>query len=115
MWKNTRRVAVFRKVGVWNMPQSRAGFDYYREAFNTSGMTQMKTRLAHKLAMPVLTLGEEGSLGPNMLLNSQPLAENVRGEVVSGCGHYLPEESPSELTQAVSDFWRQMSVPPSPR
>ena len=42
--------------------------------------------------MPVLTLGGEGSLGPNMLLNSQPLAENVRGEVVSGCGHYLPSE-----------------------
>jgi pimeloyl-ACP methyl ester carboxylesterase len=109
-------VALDEYVRVFSAPgAARAGFDYYREAFNTSGMTQMKTRLAHKLPMPVLTLGGEGSLGPNMLLNLQPLAENVHGEVVSGCGHYLPEECPIEFTQAVSDFWRQMPMPPSPR
>jgi pimeloyl-ACP methyl ester carboxylesterase len=103
-------------VRVFSAPgAARAGFDYYRQAFNASGMAQMKTRLAHKLPMPVLTLGAEGSLGPNMLLNLQPLAENVRGEVVAGCGHYLPEECPEEFTQAVSDFWRQTPVVPSPR
>jgi pimeloyl-ACP methyl ester carboxylesterase len=50
-------------VRVFSAPgAARAGFDYYREAFNASGMTQMKTRVAHKLPMPVLTLGAEGSL-----------------------------------------------------
>ena len=99
-------------VRVFSAPgAARAGFDYYREAFSASGMTQMKARLVKKLPMPVLTLGGEGSLGPNMLLNLQPLAENVRGEVVAGCGHYLPEESPREFTQAVLEFWRQTPGP----
>jgi pimeloyl-ACP methyl ester carboxylesterase len=103
-------------VRVFSAPgAARAGFDYYREAFNASGMKQMKTRLEHKLPMPVFTLGGEGSLGPNMLLNLQPLAENVRGEIVTGCGHYLPEECASEFTQAVSGFWRQVPSPQSSR
>jgi pimeloyl-ACP methyl ester carboxylesterase len=103
-------------VRVFSAPgAARAGFDYYREAFNASGMKQMKMRLPHKLPMPVFTLGGEGSLGPNMLLNLQPLAENVRGEIIAGCGHYLPEECASEFTRAVSDFWRQVPSPQSSR
>jgi len=99
-------------VRVFSAPgAARAGFDYYREAFNASGMAQMKTRLTHKLATPILTLAAEGSLGPNMLLNLQPLAQNVRGEVIAGCGHYLPEECPSEFAQAVTGFWRETPAP----
>ncbi|HEY0687294.1 MAG TPA: alpha/beta hydrolase [Steroidobacter sp.] len=103
-------------VRVFSLPgAARAGFDYYREAFNASGMSQMKARLGRKLPMPILTLGADGSLGPNMRLNLQPLAENVRGEVIANCGHYLLEECPSEFTRAVADFWRQLPGRPSPR
>lgn len=84
------------------------GFDYYREAFSASGMAQIKPRLAQKLTMPILALGGEGSLGAAMLSNLQPLATDVRGGVLAGCGHDLPEECPEEFMQAVADFWHQV-------
>lgn len=103
-------------VRVFSAPgAARAGFDYYREAFNGAGATQMKARLARKLPMPVLTLAADGSLGPNMLANIHPLAEDVRGVVIADCGHYLPEECPTEFTQAVLDFWRQTPAAASAR
>ncbi len=54
--------------------------------------------------MPVLTLGAEGGVGGALLKTLQPLGDNVRGGVMEGCGHYLPEECPEELSRAIFDF-----------
>jgi pimeloyl-ACP methyl ester carboxylesterase len=90
---------------------ARAGFEYYRQAFSDSGLKQMKAWTAHKLAMPVFTLGGEGSLGRNMLTNIEPYAQNARGVVLMGCGHFLPDEAPEDYAKAVFEFWQQ--VPPA--
>jgi pimeloyl-ACP methyl ester carboxylesterase len=100
--------AVDEYVRVFSAPgAARAGFEYYRQAFNDAGQAQLKTRTAHKLGMPVFTLAGSGSLGAAMLRNIQPLADNVSGVVLEHCGHYLPEECDTEFTSAVREFWRR--------
>ncbi len=66
---------------------------------------------AHRLRMPVFTLGGAGGLGPAMLKNVEPLVEDASGIVLEDCGHYLPEECSSEYVQAVRDFWRRTPAP----
>jgi pimeloyl-ACP methyl ester carboxylesterase len=100
--------AVDEYVRVFSVPgAAHAGFEYYRQSFNEAGIAQVKTRTAHRLAMPVFTLGGSGGLGAAMLKNVQPLAERVSGVVLEGCGHYLPEECDLEYTRAVRDFWQR--------
>lgn len=87
-----------------------AGFEYYRENFDASSIAPAQARFAHKLTMPILALSGEGGLGSAMVPLISPLAVNVRGAVLAGCGHYLPEECPTEFVQAVSAFWRQQPI-----
>lgn len=96
---------VFLRPGVLH-----ASFEYYRQAFNESGLKQMQAWTEHKLAMPVFTLAGDGSLGPVMLKIIEPYAANVRGVVLPGCGHYLPEECPNDYSSAVFGFWQQTPV-----
>ena len=35
-----------------------------------------------------------------------PFGDRVQGGVLTGCGHFLPEECPTELTDAVLKFWQ---------
>jgi pimeloyl-ACP methyl ester carboxylesterase len=98
-------------VRVFSTPgAARAGFEYYRQAFNEDGIAQGKVRTARKLQMPVFTLAGSGGLGANMLKNVQPLAENVSGAIIEGCGHYLPEECDIEYVRAVQAFWNTAPV-----
>ena len=98
-------------VRVFSAPgAARAGFDYYRQAFSAAGLAQAKERTAHKLAMPVFTLGGSGGLGQAMLKSVQPLAENASGTVLEECGHYLPEECDVEYVRAVRNFWQTTPV-----
>lgn len=101
-------VALDEYVRVFSAPgAARAGFEYYRQAFSETGQAQLGERVRHKLGMPVLTIGGQGSLGASMLKNVQPLAVRAEGVVLDGCGHYLPEECHLEFAKAVSDFWRR--------
>ncbi|MGH8474381.1 MAG: alpha/beta fold hydrolase [Methylococcales bacterium] len=83
---------------------ARAGFDYYRGFFDEAGLA--KANAARRLAMPVLALGGEGGVGGALLKAVQPLGDKVRGGVLAGCGHYMPEECPEELTRAILEFWQ---------
>lgn len=98
-------------VRVFSAPgAARAGFEYYRQAFSATGLSQTKARMARKLTMPVLTISGEHSLSTAMLKNMQPLAQNIEGVVLEGCGHYLPEECHAEYSKAISNFWRNNPV-----
>lgn len=59
----------------------------------------------NRLSMPVLALGAEYSLGTRVLDQVQDLAVNVGGGVVPGVGHWIPEEAPQEVTQALLTFF----------
>lgn len=94
-------VRVFSNPGA-----ARAGFTYYRASFDDAGLAEAKAASAHRLTMPVLALGGEGGVGGALLKAIQPLGDNVHGGTVAGCGHYLPDECPNELSGAILDFWR---------
>jgi pimeloyl-ACP methyl ester carboxylesterase len=82
----------------------KAGFDYYRAFF--ADHEQNRKSMVTKLAMPVLTIGGDISkaTGDTMLKAMQSAATNVSGGSLAGCGHYLQEECPSEISTRILDF-----------
>ena len=91
-----------------------AGFDWYRANFSADGLAQAKTRAAKRLTMPVLALGGSEGVGDSLRATVATIADNVQGGPIMGsdgvgCGHFLPEECPDELTAAVLKFWQSAS------
>jgi pimeloyl-ACP methyl ester carboxylesterase len=69
----------------------------YRAAFTSIEQTEPLARLlvGHKVAVPVVALGGDKSLGANVEKTLKLVAKDVQGEVVPNCGHFLPEEYPA--------------------
>ena len=84
----------------------RAGFAWYRENFGAEGLAQAKARAAKRLTMPVLALGGSDGVGDALRATVATLGDRVQGGAITGCGHFLPEECPDELTEAVLKFWQ---------
>jgi pimeloyl-ACP methyl ester carboxylesterase len=92
----------------------RAGFAWYRANFDAEGLAQAKVRAAKRLTMPVLALGGSDGVGDALRATVATIGDRVQGGAVApkqagpadGCGHFLPEECPDELTDAVLNFWR---------
>jgi pimeloyl-ACP methyl ester carboxylesterase len=92
----------------------RAGFAWYRTNFDAEGLAQAKARAAKRLTMPVLALGGSEGVGDALRATVASIGDRVQGGPISprqarptdGCGHFLPEECPDELTEAVLKFWQ---------
>jgi pimeloyl-ACP methyl ester carboxylesterase len=85
----------------------RAGFDWYRANFDDEGLAQAKARAAKRLTMPVLALGGSDGVGDALRATIASSGDHVQGGVIGpDCGHFLPEECPDELTEAVLKFWQ---------
>src|SRR5271157_5212312 len=96
----------------------RAGFAWYRTNFDAEGLAQAKARAAKRLTMPVLALGGSEGVGDALRATLAPAGDHLPGGAVmprpdtgemganDGCGHFLPEECPAELTDAVLKFWQ---------
>ena len=91
----------------------RAGFAWYRANFDAEGLAQAKARSARRLTMPVLALGGSEGVGDALRATVATLGDRVQGGPITGattgCGHFLPEECPDELTDAVLRFWHSTS------
>jgi pimeloyl-ACP methyl ester carboxylesterase len=85
---------------------ARAGFAYYRSFFDDAGLAAMKSVATHKLAMPILALGGDAGVGAALGKTLQTFADNVHGDVIADCGHFLADECPNELVHAITEFWR---------
>lgn len=83
----------------------RAGLAYYR-AIPDDIADNERAIAAGKLAMPVLALGGGESFGRRELTleSLRRVADDVRGGVVEGSGHFIPEEKPEELVAALLEF-----------
>jgi pimeloyl-ACP methyl ester carboxylesterase len=85
----------------------RAGFNYYRALTQDAADNAQILKLL-KLAMPVLAIGGAGGRGraqePEQSM--QRVADDVRGEIIAECGHWVPEEQPQHLVRMLIDFFR---------
>ncbi len=88
-----------------------AGFAYYRAIFES--VWQNKESAKTKLTMPVLALAGETGVGDALHKTMEAVATNVRGEVLPGCGHYLPDEKPAELAAKVIAFFQAEEAAPA--
>src|SRR5271166_6257443 len=96
----------------------RTGFAWYRVNFDADGVAQAKVRAAKRLTMPVLALGGSDGVGDALRATVATIGDRVQGGSImprqqtghmngsDGCGHFLPEECPDELTEAVLKFWQ---------
>jgi pimeloyl-ACP methyl ester carboxylesterase len=75
----------------------------YRAAFISIEQTEPLARLlvGHKVAVSVVALGGDKSLGVNVEKMLKLVAKDVEGEVVSNCGHFLPEEFPEVVVRHI--------------
>jgi pimeloyl-ACP methyl ester carboxylesterase len=80
----------------------RGSFGFYRAWDATS--KQNEKRQQTKLTMPVLAIGGETSSGEGVRLLMQSVANDVRGVVVPGAGHFVAEEAPKQMIAALTEF-----------
>ncbi len=80
-----------------------AGFEYYRAV----PANMERDSKAAKLTIPTLAVGAEKGVGSALLEAIRPHADNVRGTVLAGFGHYLPEEAPGPLAEQLLRFFHE--------
>lgn len=81
-----------------------ASFEYYRALNRTA--QQNRELATTKLTMPLLAIGGggQGGFGDRQAAMMRRYFTDVRGLVLPDCGHWLPEESPKALNDAVRSF-----------
>jgi len=85
----------------------RAISNYYRTIFSPEALVINRARAEKPLTIPVLALGAERGYGVHLVDAMRTVASNVVGEVVEGSGHYMLEEAPMKITEALLDFFSQ--------
>lgn len=90
---------------------ARAAFSYYRAAFSDTGLQQNRARAANTLRMPVLAIGGQYSVGNGMASTMKLVAGDVRGQTIAGAGHFVLEESPAQVAEAILNFTDAIGSP----
>ena len=97
-------------VGLVSTPDALPGsFAFYR-AWDAT-MAQNGDRAATPLTMPVLAIGGEVSWGPAVGGAMGPLANDVQTVVIPGASHWVAEEAPDELLDALATFLAPFGAP----
>ncbi len=81
----------------------RAGFEVFRafeqDAKDFAGFAKTK------LTMPMLVLTGEKASGEFLIGQARLVAENVKGVVIKGSGHWLMDEAPDQVVPKLVDFF----------
>ena len=80
----------------------RAGFEYFR-SFERDAAEFAQLGKTH-LTMPVLVISGETSGGTFLVDQVRLVADDVRGQVVEGSGHWLMDEAPAKVIPSIVDF-----------
>lgn len=87
----------------------RAGFGYYRNIPRNMADNRALKASGFKLPMPVLAIGgarmEARGRGQEPEASLREIADDVRGMVVAESGHFVPEEQPQVLAEALLEFF----------
>ena len=90
-------------IGLVSDPESRRGsLGWYRALDAT--LAQNATRKDTPLTMPVLAIGGELSYSGMVAEAMKSLADEVQGVVIPGTGHWVAEEAPEQLLEALTGF-----------
>jgi pimeloyl-ACP methyl ester carboxylesterase len=94
----------YKKLGAF-----RAMFEYYRALQADAADNQAMLAREGKLRMPVLALGGDKSFGRGLepLHSMQRVATDVRGGVIPNCGHWVAEEAPEFIADALMRFFAE--------
>ncbi|MGX9143215.1 alpha/beta fold hydrolase [Mesorhizobium sp. 128a] len=89
--------------GLASSPEAlRGSFELYR-AIDTD-IEQNQRRKSRSLILPVLAVGGERGIGEGVANTMKLVAQNVQGKVISGSGHWVAEEAPAKLLEALTPF-----------
>jgi pimeloyl-ACP methyl ester carboxylesterase len=80
----------------------RGSFEIYR-AFPAI-TAQNEQRNARRLSLPVLAIGGAESGGAMVADAMKLVADDVQGVVLAGCGHWVAEQAPEQLLDALTAF-----------
>ena len=80
----------------------RCGFEYYRY-LEVNGRQIDDALAERRLTMPTLVVGSS-PIGRGLYTQVQPLADDVRGELIENCGHAIPLDRPQELLDIIRPF-----------
>jgi len=80
----------------------RGSFELYREF--PSMIVQNEQRKSRRLTMPVLAIGGEESGGQGVAETMKLAADDVQGVVLTGSGHWVAEQAPEQLVEALTTF-----------
>jgi pimeloyl-ACP methyl ester carboxylesterase len=82
----------------------RCGFEHYRTLLADGVTNREWGEEGGNLAMPTMAVGGELAVGTRLADRLRPIAPRIATVVLSGSGHFLPEESPDELLTHVIPF-----------
>ena len=74
---------------------------YYR-AIETTSRQVAARRDGPKLAVPILAVAAGLGVGKTMVSALESVGTDVRAVIMDGCGHYVPEEAPERLLDALA-------------
>lgn len=80
----------------------RSGFEYFKNFEKDAA--DFAALSANKLPMPMLVLSGEKAGGTFLIEQGKLVANDVKGVVVKGSGHWLMEEAPDQVIPALVDF-----------
>jgi pimeloyl-ACP methyl ester carboxylesterase len=83
----------------------RAALGYYRDAAESARRNHAALR-QRPLTVPVLGISSDHGSIPDMAGSLRPYADNVAGVIISGAGHFIPDEQPAAVAKALTGFTR---------
>ncbi|GAB0116119.1 alpha/beta fold hydrolase [Acidisoma sp. 7E03] len=90
---------------VFTLPGAlRAGLAFYRAAPVSAAQNKALHEKNGPLGMPLLGLSADQGSIPDMAAPLAPFAKGVEGEQLRACGHFLPEEQPQAVADALLRF-----------
>ncbi|MEV5303092.1 alpha/beta fold hydrolase [Amycolatopsis methanolica] len=82
----------------------RAFLAYYRDAAESARKNREALEQRRRLTVPILGVSSSHGSIPDMAASLSPWAENTTGIVVPDAGHFIPDEQPDAVADALAEF-----------
>ncbi|MXP53122.1 MULTISPECIES: alpha/beta fold hydrolase [unclassified Pantoea] len=83
----------------------RAGMAAYREVSVSAEQNRVWLHDNGKLTVPLLAVSADQGSIPDMAIPLQEFAAEVSGIKIAHCGHFIPDEQPQALAEALREFF----------